>query len=113
MRGRTLLFRDLVRVLATLGHPLAEVSRSTFRNLLVAYPSLATSTAQLAFERTSPEHAGFDLFLATHRTFAMTQTLDALRARNVPAPSVSDTQLTALLQNILSSDASRAKRAPS
>lgn len=112
VRGRTLLFRDLVRTLATLGYPLAEVSRSTFRNLLVAHPSLAASTLQLAFERTSRQHEGFDLFLATRRHFAMTKALDALAARNVPAPSVSDAQLTALLQNILSDDATRAKGAP-
>lgn len=101
LRGRTLLFRDLVRLLATLGHPLAAVSRSTFRNLLAAYPGLATSTLQLAFERTSQEHAGFDLFLATRRTFAMTQTSTALALRKVPTPSLRDAALKALLRDIL------------
>jgi len=101
LRGRTVRFRELVRILSELGHPLVARTHSAFRNLLVAHPSFATSALQLAFERTTQQHGGFDLFLATRRTFAMTRTLEALHLRGVAAPSVSDEALAEMLKEIL------------
>jgi amino acid adenylation domain-containing protein/thioester reductase-like protein len=101
LRGRTLLFRELVALLKALGVPLARVSREAFRNLLVAHPSTATSTLQLAFERGPAEESGFDLFLATRRSFDMTQTRAALKRLGIPTRDVSDLQINTLLRDIL------------
>ena len=101
VRGRTVLFLDLVRLLRELGEPLARVSREAFQRLLIGHPSIGTFTLQLAMERTSAEHGGFDLFLATRRAFSMARTLEALAQRGVTLPSPSEREIALLLRDIL------------